>query len=187
MVQRISNFERQPRDCYETPEWCSQVILPFIPEDAILWEPACASGKMSRALGANYSSDIVTDYGVSDTDFLTQKMLPYTNDGRCTAIVTNPPFHRQAEKFIRHGLNLLSGTQEGFMAMLLPIDFDSAKTRRDMFMETHGFMSFAGKVVLTSRVVWFERDDVKTSPTTNHAWYFWKQWYDYPQIFYHHK
>lgn len=178
MVQRISEYDRRPRDLYETPEWVTQAILPHIPSGACIWEPACASGKMAKVLKARYASDLVTDYGSPDVDFLSCE-LPVGID----AIITNPPFHRQAEKFIRHGLSLLKDVPNAFMAMLLPIDFDSGKTRRDMFANSP---MFAGKVVLTSRIIWIENP--WASPTTNHAWFFWKGSYsDVPRYYYHFK
>jgi hypothetical protein len=176
MVQRVSNYERRERDTYETPEWVTQAILPMIPEGASIWEPACASGKMARALNAALATDLVTTYGTPDKDFLAVPELP---EG-ITAIVTNPPFNREAEKFIRHGLKLLSGVPDPFMAMLLPIDFDSGKTRRDMFADCP---LFAGKIVMTSRIIWIERPGA--SPTTNHAWYYWKKNISNPTISYH--
>ena len=181
MVQRVSDYARIERDRYETPEWVTDALLPYIPKMQWIWEPACASGKMSRALKKNhpvYSSDLVTDYGITNTDFLKSELPLNIN-----AIITNPPFNREAEKFIRHGLKLLAPVPDYFMAMLLPIDFDSGKTRRDMFEDA---AHFAGKIVLTSRIVWIEKDGA--APTTNHAWYFWDKRhtaFTSPNIYYH--
>lgn len=184
MAQRNSGYDRKPRDCYETPEWVSKVILPFIPNTAEVWEPACASGKMSIAVNATYSSDLVTDYGTSGVNFLEQTLdfAPYA-----TAIVTNPPFNREAEKFIRHSLKLMGPVPHGFVAMLLPVDFDSAKTRRDIFAENPYFST---KIVLTSRIVWFRDPEKKNNPSSNHAWFVWrmdKRPSDLPNIVYHFK
>jgi hypothetical protein len=175
MVQRVSNYERRERDTYETPAWATKAIIPYIVPGARVWEPACASGQMAEVLRAERASDLVTTYGTPDVDFLASE-LP---EG-ITAIITNPPFNKEAEKFIRHGLKLLSPLEDPFMAMLLPIDFDSGKTRRDMFADCP---LFAGKVVLTSRIVWIEKPGA--SPTTNHAWYYWKKNILQPVISYH--
>lgn len=51
MVQRISNYERQPRDLYETPEWVTHALLrsKLVPFYKLQWwEPTCASGKIAR-------------------------------------------------------------------------------------------------------------------------------------------
>jgi hypothetical protein len=178
MIQRVSDYERRDRDLYETPEWVTKAIIPFIPANAKIWEPACASGQMAKALNATYASDLVTNYGVPGVDFL-KTGLP---EG-ITAIITNPPYNREGEKFIRHGIELLKDVPKSFMAMLLPIDFDSGKTRRDMFADCD---MFAGKIVLTSRIIWFEAEGA--SPTTNHAWYFWNRDHiGFARYFYHFK
>lgn len=187
MAQRKSGYERKERDLYETPAWVTQAIWDHIPvvNRPYIWEPACGSGKMAHVLNARYASDLVTYYnkGVTDTDFLLQETMP----AACTAIITNPPFNREAEKFIRHGRKLLADNKArgyaGFMAMLLPVDFDSGKTRRDMFADSP---YFAGKLVLTSRIVWFEREDGTDNPSSNHAWFFWNtEQIGKPDLLYH--
>lgn len=170
MAQRISGYERKPRDLYETPEWVTRALISYIHpifDTLNVWEPACASGKMARELGAIYASDLVTTYGTPGVDFLKTDRLPE----RVNAIITNPPFNREAEKFIRHGIELIRPIG-GFMAMLLPIDFDSGKTRRDMFGACPGF---AAKLVLTSRIVWFDPPPgaKNKGPSQNHAWFIW--------------
>jgi hypothetical protein len=181
MVQRISDYERQPRDLYETPEWVTRALLrsrlvPFYKLQ--WWEPACASGKIAKEVNAVFASDLVTSYGAT-MDFLssTEKNIPYV----VNAIITNPPFNKMAEKFIRHGLRFMEHGRIVFMAMLLPIDFDSGKTRRDMFGDC---VYFAGKGVLTSRIVFIDKPGA--SPTTNHAWYTWSsdKEFEYPIIQY---
>src|SRR5262249_18015377 len=58
-------------------------------------------------------------------------------------------------------------------ALLLPCDFDSAKTRARYFA---GCPHFVAKIVLTKRIVWFERDDgVRVCPKENHAWFVWQK------------
>jgi hypothetical protein len=181
MSQRKSGYERKPRDLYETPAWVSSVIVPHIPKDAVVWEPACASGKMASVISAEYLSDLVTPEGDSGVNFLEQTLANYP---KTTAIITNPPFNREAERFIRHSLNLMRPVR-GFVAMLLPVDFDSARTRSDIF----GYCpAFAKKIVLTKRIVWFERDDGTANPSANHAWFVWdfsKRGQVRPGIHYH--
>ena len=52
--------------------------------------------------------------------------------------------------------------------MLLPIDFDSAITRQDVFRFCP---AFAGKLVLLNRIRWIPGST--GSPTTNHCWFCW--------------
>ena len=87
------------------------------------------------------------------------------------AIITNPPFSLATE-FIVHALELMKPVN-GFVAMLQSVDFDSAKCRRHLFRNCPEFMT---KIVLTKRIVWFEREDgKKAAPSSNHAWYIWGQ------------
>ena len=196
MSQRNSGYERKERDLYETPEWVTLAVKPYIPQGAVVWEPACASGKIANVLAedhAVYGTDVVAtwEHGVTNKDFLLQTDLPELWNGersgpvKPSAIVTNPPFNRMAEKFIRHGIGLLQPVK-GWMAMLLPVDFDSGKTRRDMFGMCGGY---AGKLVLTSRIIWFERDDGTDNPSANHAWFLWdfSKKRQSPRIHYHYK
>lgn len=167
MAQRNSGYERKERDLYETPTWVTGVLLPHIPKGAVIWEPACATGRMANVLKAKYASDIVTSYGDDGVDFLGVSTLSGRED--CTAIITNPPFAKMAESFIRHALGLTKDVN-GFVAMLLPIDFDSAKTRRDIFADCP---AFSRKIVLTKRIVWFDKGDGTSNPSANHAWFCW--------------
>lgn len=158
MSQRDSGYDRIAFDQYETPEWVTRALVPYIPLTPIL-EPACGSGKMSNELVRSgfvvESSDIQ-----SGTDFFTIK---HTD---CGAIITNPPY-KLASEFISHALGLMSHS-DGFVAMLLRTDFDHAKSRKHLFAENP---AFCRKIVLTKRIKWIE--DSHGSPSFNHAWYCW--------------
>jgi hypothetical protein len=86
-----------------------------------------------------------------------------------TDIVTNPPYGplkrgELAIAFVRHALTL--PVQR--VSMLLPVDFDSAITRQDVFRFCR---AFTGKIVLLNRIRWIPGST--GSPSTNHAWYLW--------------
>ena len=85
--------------------------------------------------------------------------LPRVNDDICT----NPPF-RLAEKFVRHALKMADR-----VAMLLPMNWDAAKTRRDLFENPR----FRAKYVITKRIRWENLAQKKNGPSTNHAWFVW--------------
>jgi len=156
MSQRDSGYERKERDLYETPAWVTEALLPHVPGDILeIWEPACGSGKMVRALENAGFTVHATDIDQGD-DFLGD-MIPYA-----ASIITNPPY-ALATPFIE--MALFRGE---FVAMLLRTDFDHAKTRSRLFAECP---SFAKKVVLTKRIQWFE--DSRGSPSFNHAWFIW--------------
>lgn len=91
--------------------------------------------------------------------------LEMTVSGR--DIVTNPPYSL-AEKFIRHALDLNCITR-GKVAMLLPMAFDSAKGRRDLFEKP----PFKAKYTITTRIRWENLEQKKAGPSMNHAWFVW--------------
>lgn len=160
MSQRDSGYERKERDLYETPEWVTLALAPHLYEATFhVWEPACGSGKMVRALKSTGLEVHGTD--IEDgTDFLKHGCNPQETD----AIITNPPYVLATE-FIDHALSLGVTT----VAMLLRTDFDHAKSRARLFGDCP---TFAKKVVLTKRIQWFE--DSKGSPSFNHAWFIWE-------------
>jgi hypothetical protein len=98
----------------------------------------------------------------------------HPNTARFSAIITNPPFGNRgklAEQFIETGLRQL--IDFGFMALLLPVDFDSAKTRPRFFASCS---HFAGKIILAKRIVWFANPDPKReNPKENSAWFLWSR------------
>jgi hypothetical protein len=110
----------------------------------------------------NLEFEVVT---IALNDFLARVSLPH-NDVDC--ICTNPPYGkggRLAYKLIAHALELAST-----VAMLLRVDFDSGKTRADLFRDCK---HYAHKIVLLDRIVWFEREDA-SNPSDNHAWFIWE-------------
>ncbi len=158
MSQRVSGYTRKENDCYETPEWVTEALVPHLSFIANrIWEPACGSGKMVRVLSAASFRVIGSDIEAG-VDFLEQRSC----GGDYDAIVTNPPFGL-AREFIEHGLLMARVT-----AMLLRTDYDHAKTRQHLF---GGCPSFAKKIVLTKRIVWFDRPGA--APSFNHAWFIW--------------
>jgi predicted RNA methylase len=98
-------------------------------------------------------------------DFLTAAALP---EG-VLSIVTNPPFgtkrNQLAEAFMRKALELTEPVG-GMVAMLARNEFDSARTRQDLFRPP-----YARKIVLTKRPRW-SAEDIAT-PRHNFAWYCW--------------
>jgi hypothetical protein len=97
-------------------------------------------------------------------DFLQMTALP---DPQVNAIVTNPPYGvggRLAVRFVEHALELVP-----IVAMLLKIDFDSARTRQHLFRHCP---TFACKLVLLDRIEWFPGE---YGSSTNHAWFIWDQ------------
>jgi hypothetical protein len=162
MSQRSSGYQRQPDDVYETPAWVTRLVVPYLREYCShLWDPANGPaskiGQVLRKEGFRVAA--------TNDDFLS-KTLPHKSiDGICT----NPPYGtsgRLACEFIRHGLELVP-----VVAMLLRVDFDSGRTRTNLFRNCR---AFDRKIVLLNRIVWFERKGA-AGPSDNHAWYIWNK------------
>ena len=158
-----SPYERKPNDAYQTPDWCLECVLQHIPWARKIWEPACGEGNLVRVLGDNGFDVYATDI-IDGENFFEMK-----DPAGATGIVTNPPFADSAV-FIQHAIDIMEPVR-GFVFMLLPGDYEFAKSRRNLFAENQ---QFAKKICLQKRIVWFERDDGKReAPSEWHAWYLW--------------
>jgi hypothetical protein len=160
MSQRISGYQRQLGDVYETPSWVTNILVPHLAPCRHVWDPCDGpSSKIAKAL--RHEGLKVT---ATNGDFLAKTVLPKIDiDG----VATSPPYGtsgRLACAFIAHALELVST-----VAMLLRVDFDSGKTRTHLF---GGCPSFVGKIVLLDRITWFERPGA-AGPSDNHAWFIW--------------
>jgi hypothetical protein len=181
MGKHGTEYARVERDLYPTPPW---VVIDALAVHVNLrglnaWEFACGRGGMATALRAAgcahvHSSDI-TDHrnGQDETlDFLSPQEPKVAH--HLDLLVTNPPFGlggRLATAFIAAGLGRLP--IGATLALLLPCDFDSAKTRPHLFGDCPHFV---GKIVLRERIVWFERNDgEREAPRENHAWFLWQR------------
>jgi len=160
MLSKNKGYERFDNDLYETPEWASEVILPFIPSRVqTIWEPACGSGQMVEVFRKN-------GYLVRATDITTgNDFMQQTPSEHADAIITNPPYNI-AGPFIRHALDIVK--PDGFVAMLLRYEFDAASSRADLFANNP---YFAFKLVMTQRIRWIE--GTKGRPSIHHAWFVW--------------
>jgi hypothetical protein len=175
MGKHETGFERVDRDLYPTPVWAVEALAEHVDlVGKVVWEPAAGTGRMVEALKAAgaahvYCTDIIT------RSYPLDGLFDFTSEGNPPTLppvdvtVTNPAFgqgNRLAVKFVEAGLR-----RRGSLALLLPNDFDSAKTRTHLFRDCPHFL---GKVVLTKRIVWFERSDgTKEAPKENHAWFIW--------------
>ena len=158
--QKISGYARKPNDLYETPNWVTETVIPFLPAPpCTIWECAAGGGKMVTSLRAAGFNVLATDL---ELDFLTRPA-----PGPFTGIVTNPPYALAVE-FIERALGMIP--LDGFCAFLLRTDFDHAKSRQHLFA---GSDPFARKLVLTRRIRWIE--DSTGSPSFNHAWFLWNR------------
>jgi hypothetical protein len=161
MSQRASGYERRPNEDYPTPDWVAAAIAGYLKRRALhVWEPAAGNSAFAKALG----SAGFKVYASAD-DFFQYRAPPHE---RIDAIATNPPYGDDrrgllACAFIRHALAL----EVRIVAMLLRVDFDSGKTRADLFRD---HPAFAGKITLLDRIKWFPGS---SGPSDNHAWFIW--------------
>jgi hypothetical protein len=162
MVVRGANYPRKPDEFYETPAETTRVLLDKIKFHTRVTDPACGNDAILRVLN-EYKYDAVGSDLTKGYDFLADRFLWRNRD-----IVTNPPFGpggRTAARFITRALDVTQ-LWDGKIAMLLPVDFDSGGTRYLLFGDCR---FFAGKIVLTNRIRWFNGK----SGSTNHAWFIW--------------
>lgn len=163
-----SGYDRIEHDFYETPEWCTQVLLDNIRlyNNEVIWEPACGRGAITEVLARAghtvISSDLIDrNYGTV-SDFLTADGTPHNG---VTHIITNPPYGEAAEDFLVKALDLMMPIN-GAVSMLLRNEYDCAKKRKYLFNESS---YFAKKIVMTKRPRWITGTTV--SPRFNYAWY----------------
>ena len=176
MGKHETGYARIPRDLYPTPAWVIAALAEHVDfHNLTVWEPACGDGRMSEALNLAgcsrvYSTDIV-DYGYAGQDKILDFLSGEPKLPGSRGIVTNPPFGKRgklAEAFIEAGLRRIA-SHGGFLALLLPHEFDCAQSRRRFFGDCPYFV---GKITLRKRVKWFEHPDKpKRQPKENSAWF----------------
>lgn len=181
MGKHETSYARVERDAYPTPAWVVSALAEHVDlRGRVVWEMACGDGRMSEALKTAgcarvYSTDII-DYGYRGQDGVLDFLAGRTPDLPCCHGITNPPFGprgKLAEAFIATGLQLIAAGRMDFLALLLPHDFDSAKTRAPLFGDCP---YFAGKITLRRRVKWFEHSDQpRRNPKENTDWCLWSR------------
>jgi hypothetical protein len=172
MSQRASGYARRANEDYPTPAWVVGAIAVYLLKRGLrIWEPTAGNGALAKALIEEGFQVVATT-----DDFFLRIRAPHPH---IEAIVTNPPYgadRRQTCDFIRHALSFSAVRK---VAMLLRVDFDSAKTRADLFRDNP---TFAGKIVLLDRIKRFEGP---SQPSDNHAWFVWdRQHRGHPWIAY---
>lgn len=161
MTIRGANYPRRKNDDYPTPPEVLDVLFEHVRFRGPILDPAC--GKLKRVILAAERHG----YAAGGDDLIYGRDFLNSTDGRHD-IVTNPPFGDRRGtltlKFIEHALELTAPDRRK-VAMLLPVDFDSGKTRLHVFNHP----AFEQKLVLLDRVKWFNGQ----SGSLNHAWFVW--------------
>lgn len=170
-----SGYDRVERDWYSTPREATIPIVEYINKNkkspVVIWEPAAGDGAMSDVLkdvGDVSSSDVQPlAHGIFQHDFYGD--FPFASP--VDWIVTNPPYGKEAEKFIVKSLQLLEqGKVTTGCAFLLRNEYDCASTR-DYLFNSRKFKQH--KIILTWRVRWIPGSTV--APRHNYAWYVWER------------
>jgi hypothetical protein len=160
MSQRLSGYQRQPDDVYETPTWVTQLVVGYLQQQGCrhVWDPANGpDSKLAQTL-----RDDGFRVTATNSNFFAMRARPH-ND--IDTICTNPPYGRGgrlASQFIEHALELAPN-----VLMLLRNDFDSGRTRTHLFRDQR---TFKHKLPLLHRIKWF---DGPKEPSDNHAWFIW--------------
>lgn len=127
------NSIREENDFYATDPFAIKISENFFKEIKLnnkLWEPACGTGHLSRALEEIgyevYSTDLISRGYGAQMDFL-QSEQKWDGD-----IITNPPF-KIASDFIRKSMKLLNSGNKA--VMFLKIQFLETPKRAKLFKE----------------------------------------------------
>ena len=173
-MRKIGEFPRSPGEYYGTPGWITRALLVSEALPDRLWEPCAGDGKMVDVLRQHGRHVVASDIeprgeGIEQRDFLAAGSVP---EG-VAAIVTNPPWDsrgRLSTAVVRHALRLMA-PGHGLVAMLVPLAWDAAKSRRDLFMQP----SYVAEVALLDRMQVMEGTmvDKGITSTIQATWHVW--------------
>ncbi len=153
-----SDFERKPRDFYETPWEAVLPLLPFLGESFEFMEPCAGAGKLINHLEVAggkciHASDIhpLKD-GIKRQDFFSITEFP-------AQVITNPPWDRNLLHSMIYHVMLYSDKP-----FWLLFDADWMHTK-----QSSEYMNKCSDVVSVGRVKWFP--DTKMTGKDNCCWY----------------
>lgn len=101
--QKETLVESQPRDLFRTPNYATDLLIPFIPKDVkCVWECAAGERKIADRLESHGYNVLATDIredlnNVDIYNFLTEKRTDIYKYP--TAIITNPPYSLKRKFF----------------------------------------------------------------------------------------
>jgi hypothetical protein len=174
----VSAFARAGDDFYATPSWVTEALLRHIRFRGPIWEPCCGDGAMSTVLGRRGYEVVSTDiadrgFGTSGVDFLACHQMPED----CRSLVTNPPYgdsglHAGQSRspaamlsFLRHAL-MLTASVQGQLALLVRLQWIAGQRAAEVMSAA----PFTAVIVLTQRILWFERGEDTKPAQHHHAW-----------------
>jgi hypothetical protein len=176
-----SEFERNEGDRYWTGPSEAAAIARRVPDYVkTVWEPCAGRGDLARVI-KDYGFDVFasdidpsefdTTIGpVEKTDFLGDTVPGFFIDEKIDAIITNPPFGKEAEACVRKAL---SYDNIDYVAFFLRSEWKHGSRRFDLFNDPK--YNFSKEIVLTwrPRWDWWFRDKPEASPRHNFSWLVW--------------
>lgn len=166
------NNERHASDLYETPAAGVEMLLAHATNlPGPILEPSAGKGAIANALRARdfyvTAYDLHEWYGARGVypgvDFL------HESDTRgCRSIVMNPPY-KDADKHVRHALNILPGQEGGVVCVLLRLTWMAAKKRADLLPHIE-------KIIICGRLKMLPPDvvDKGHGGTVEFAWFIFR-------------
>lgn len=125
----------QGRDQFQTPNYATELLIPYLRKYKLVWEPAAGHGKIARVLEehdlAVITSDIIFDpEWVDETfNFITQTREPEYMES-LDYIITNPPFSLK-HRFYQKCMEYWNKYNVPF-ALLVPADYSGWLVRACM-------------------------------------------------------
>lgn len=121
-VKTKSNYSPSGRDLFQTPRYATELLIPFIPKYAYIWECAAGNGAIVNVLTENgflvAGSDMRPSKDYFVIDFLSNTGLEtYRGFSTQHIIITNPPFSRK-KQFYERCLEINAP-----FALLVPADY----------------------------------------------------------------
>lgn len=159
--------KRNEKDAYNTPSWCTELIVREIVWGAtpVVYEPCAGDGAICDVLNKTtdavvFAADINPDsrFGGGE-DFLKND-----EDIRYDFILTNPPFSL-AQEFIEKSLQIAN-----CVVMLLPLGFYGSESRHEWWSQHEPTAQF----VLSKRPMFGKNKDGRWgSDSETYAWLMW--------------
>jgi hypothetical protein len=153
-----ANMAQNRPDDFQTPGYAIEYLLPFIPMESVVWDPACGKGNIVKAFAANDRMGIGTDLSIG-RDFLLETGNPYNLDA---VLVTNPPYSIK-DAFIEHCYKI------GYpFALLMPLTALEGQKRQACYKQ-HGL-----QLMILPRRISFETPNNAGRSWFATAWFCWK-------------
>lgn len=107
---------RQERDFFQTPNYAVDLLMSFINNKHIVWEPAAGSGKISSYLENKYGLTVISS-DIESASFKFNFLKDFLETSNATMIITNPPFSLKKEFYFKCKEYKIP------FALLIPLDY----------------------------------------------------------------